>query len=99
LLVVMCTNPDAYECTFRNFRHRFLDSRMPSSPITAVVTSEGSDALEITDYIWTEADYVNSLLRAGFHSLSSERATAPNSGWLTDETHTAPFLVISARCA
>ena len=84
-LVVMCTNPDAYECVFRNVRHRFLESRSSGSPIKAIVTNEAMETIEITDYIWTEEDYVTSIRGAGFVVREIGRATTSDPSWTTDE--------------
>jgi len=94
--IVMSVNPMAFGHTFRSFGYPTAGPLQSGNITTAIITAAGGQ-FAIDDTYWTEEDYRDALVQAGFTVATIDYPSPHDpSAWSTDEATVPPFIVIKA---
>jgi ubiquinone/menaquinone biosynthesis C-methylase UbiE len=94
--IVMSVNPMAFGHTFRSFGYPTVVP-LQSGDITTAIITAADGQFAIDDTYWTEEDYRDALVQAGFTVAAIDYPSPRDpSAWSTDEATVPPFIVIKA---
>jgi argininosuccinate synthase len=94
LFVAVVPSAESYHCNYVNYRYVGRTVRQSGAPLACLI--KGARPFVVQDYYWSDGDYVNAIVAAGFDvtGTSLPLADIGDGPWL-DEVEVAPDMVIS----